>query len=173
MRSVIFAALLLVAVLPARQARVVLPPRFDNTEAPGNTAYGFGPHVAASHVQWLFDSSCFTSQGTGHPILRTRLRWRANGASTVAVGNYRKATVTAVPLKMGDDTISTAQVLPFTFPWVGGSATSIKVCSLGYVLLLPTTATNGEIVTAALLLLDEQARLALAWADGVIGERVR
>ncbi|MBK8979195.1 MAG: hypothetical protein IPM29_25140 [Planctomycetes bacterium] len=81
------------AALPAQQGRVVLPPGYDTTEAPGSTAYGWGQGVNQRRVQWIYDSSYFTSQGIDHPISITRLRWRANGASVVRGGSYAQASV--------------------------------------------------------------------------------
>jgi hypothetical protein len=82
------------AGLPAQQGSVVLPPGYDLTEAPGSTAYGWGQGTVERRVQWIYDSSYFTSQGVDHPIVITRLRWRANGASTVRAGTYSQATLT-------------------------------------------------------------------------------
>lgn len=93
MRFAFVSSFVLACALSAQQASIVIPPQYANTEAPGGTAYGWGLGTAQSHVQWIYDSSYFTSQGIDHPILITRLRWRANGASTVASGVYSQATL--------------------------------------------------------------------------------
>lgn len=80
-------------LVSAQQGRLVIPPEYTNTEAPGGTAYGWGQGTAQRRVQWIYDSSYFTNNGIDHPILINRLRWRANGASTVASGTYSNATL--------------------------------------------------------------------------------
>ena len=87
------AALAPVARLVAQQATFVVPPEYATAEAPGGTGFGWGQGTTQRRVQWIYDSSYFTSNGVDHPILIRRLRWRANGASTVAAGTYSTATL--------------------------------------------------------------------------------
>lgn len=339
------------SLLSAQQGRLVVPPEYTEVEAPGGTAFGWGQGQTARHVQWIYDSSYFTNNGVDHPILITRLRWRANGANTVVAGTYANATLTlasatvdcltptttfaanlgpdatvvhsgpvslaaaqgatpnnwfvdlplqtpflydptlgadlvtdfvvpassltgsspihdavfngsatpplnilggrvqatsttattgailsgglivlevgydyppgvaygqsygngcydkyltwyeqfgagafdlqnrsvqmtyagslyivdtgnspwvaptSTPLTMGDDTISPPLQLPFTFPYVGGTTSALQVCSNGYILLQPTTATNGQFAPSSAALLAGPARLLPAWTD--------
>ncbi len=80
-------------VLVAQQGRLVVPPEYAAAEAPGSTGFGWGQGTAQRRVQWIYDASYFTNAGVDHPILITRLRWRANGASVVAPGTYSNATL--------------------------------------------------------------------------------
>ncbi|MEY3161010.1 MAG: hypothetical protein RIT25_1001 [Planctomycetota bacterium] len=339
------------ALLTAQQGRLVVPPEYTSTEAPGSTGFGWGQGTTQRRVQWIYDSSYFTNNGVDHPILVNRLRWRANGASTVATGTYSTATVSlasaavdclspsttfasnlgpdlttvysgtvtvaagqgltpnnwyvdlqlqtpflynptlgadlvteitiptgsltgstpihdaafnssatpplnilggrvqsttatattgttlvgglvvlefgfdyppgvangqrygngcydtamswyelfpnggfdlanagvrmtsagntylvggptgtwftpvAAPLAMGDDTISPTQLLPFNFPYFGGTTSTVQVCSNGYLLLVPTTATTGQFNATSAALLNGPVRFAPAWTD--------
>lgn len=338
-------------LVSAQQGRLVIPPEYTDTEAPGGTAYGWGQGTTQRRVQWIYDSTYFTNNGIDHPIRITRLRWRANGASTVPSGTYSNATLAlasaavdclspsttfasnlgpdlttvyagpvsvaagqglspnnwfvdlqlqvpflydptlgvdlvtdftvpagvltgstanhdavfngsatpplsilggrcqatnatattgttlvggliilevgfdypagvangqpygngcydtatswyelfpnggfdlsnagvrmtsagntylvsgstgtwftpvAAPLAMGDDTISPTQLLPFTFPYFGGTTSTVQVCSNGYVLLVPTTATTGQFNPTSAALLNGPVRFAPAWTD--------
>jgi hypothetical protein len=95
MKSLAFVVLSLGAagLLPAQQATFVVPPDYTAAEAPGSTGFGWGQGTTQRRVQWIYDSSYFTNNGVDHPIRITRLRWRANGASTVAAGTYSNATL--------------------------------------------------------------------------------
>ena len=48
------------------------------------------------------------------------------------------------PGQMTDDSTSVACTLPFSFPFVGGSTTTIHANTNGYIVLAPTTVTGGD-----------------------------
>lgn len=91
--ALVLAVLGCAGLLAAQEGRIVVPPEYADAEAPGSTGFGWGQGAAQRRVQWIYDASYFTNQGVDHPIRITRLRWRANGASTVASGAYGNATL--------------------------------------------------------------------------------
>lgn len=70
----------------------------------------------------------------------------------------------AAPFAGADDGLSAALTLPFTFPYVGGSTTQIKMCTNGFV-WLDATQTSTDFSPSASELLTLAPRLAPAWTD--------
>jgi hypothetical protein len=71
----------------------------------------------------------------------------------------------ATPAAMTDDTMSGPQVLPFTFPFPGGSASVMHVTVNGFVHLGPTTLTTGDFTPTAAEMHTLQPRLFTMWGD--------
>lgn len=71
----------------------------------------------------------------------------------------------AVPGPMTDDTMSGALVLPFVFPFAGGSTNVVHACVNGFVVLGPTGATTGDFTPTAAELHGQLPRLFALWGD--------
>jgi len=67
-----------------------------------------------------------------------------SGTPMVPVTGTALLTNAATPAVMGDDTMSQALVLPWAFPFVGGSTSTIHANSNGYIALAPTNLVGGD-----------------------------
>lgn len=72
---------------------VVIPQVCAAAEGSSSTAYPWGRGNAQIRVQYIYDSTHFTSQGVTYPILINQLSWRANGATVTAGYTYGNASV--------------------------------------------------------------------------------
>ncbi len=68
-------------------------------------------------------------------------------------------------LAVTDDTMAEAFVLPFAFPFPGGSTSVLHACANGYLVLGATTATTSDFTPTATELLAQAPRLCPLWAD--------
>jgi len=66
------------------------------------------------------------------------------GAAMVPVTGVALLNNAAVPAVMGDDAMSQACTLPWAFPYVGGTTTTIHANTNGYISLVPTTVAGGD-----------------------------
>jgi len=73
-------------------------------------------------------------------------------------------TPTSADLALTDDSLSPAITLPFTFPFAGGSTSSIKVCSNGFV-WLDGVQTSTDLSATVAELLGLAPRIACFWRD--------
>lgn len=88
-------------------------------------------------------------------------------------GSYRIAQCTsgcfdtnfANNLGLGDDALATGMNLGFTFPFCGGSTTSVDVCSNGFVWLVSGSTTSADFSPTADEFLNGPARIAALWMD--------
>lgn len=71
----------------------------------------------------------------------------------------------AVPGPMQDDSISAPLVLPFAFPFPGGSTNVVHAAANGYVVLGPTTAATDTTTPGSGALVSGEPRLAPLWCD--------
>ncbi|MEY4674474.1 MAG: hypothetical protein RL148_2258 [Planctomycetota bacterium] len=91
-----------------------------------------------------------TRSGSGYQVTRnTAAAWRAP---------------TAANLALGDDALSAALTLPFTFSYPGGSTTQVRICSNGYV-WLNGTSTVADFTPTVGELVGDAARIAPLWMD--------
>src|SRR5688572_13629036 len=88
------ATALAAAIVPA-QFQIVVPAGTATTEANSSNAFPWGRGGGGIRIQNLYDSTNFTSQGVGYPILIDRLRWRVQSANlqTWVATSYQQATV--------------------------------------------------------------------------------
>lgn len=89
----------------------------------------------------------------------------AGNAYVVGQGTGAWVAPVAAPLVLANDGVSPPQLLPFVFPYLGGTASAVQVCANGYLLVQPTTATTGQANPALGSLLTGPARFAPAWTD--------
>ncbi len=66
------------------------------------------------------------------------------GAPFFPIGGTPLLSNSATPGVIGDDAMSQACTLPFSFPFVGGSTTVVHANSNGYIALAPTTSLGGD-----------------------------
>ena len=86
----------------------------------------------------------------------------ANGDYTVGTGTAAYQTPSGTNLMLGDDAQAIV-TLPFTLPYPGGSTTSVRVCSNGFV---SPGGNNGTLwIPFTSLLLNQYPRWAVAWHD--------
>ncbi len=78
----------------------------------------------------------------------------------------------ATPAAMTDDTMSGPQTLPFTFSFPGGSTSVIHICTNGFVVLGPTTATTGDFTATPAEMHSQLPRLFTLWADWMASTNV-
>src|SRR5688572_8446249 len=81
-----FAIMLAAAALTATataQFTLVTPSGYANAEGGANNAFPWNRGASSTRIQFLIDSSHFTSQGVTYPIIISQLRYRAD-AATVA-----------------------------------------------------------------------------------------
>jgi hypothetical protein len=86
------------------------------------------------------------------------------GGLTVTPGGTQWFTPVAADLNLGDDTVSAPQTLPFTFPYPGGSATSIYIGSNGHIGLNATGASTSGYPTPTSFI-AAGATLSPFWTD--------
>lgn len=72
---------------------VVIPAICAAAEGASSTAYPWGRGIGQIRVQYVYDSTHFTSQSINSPIIINQLRWRANGAAVTAGYTYGNTTV--------------------------------------------------------------------------------
>jgi hypothetical protein len=80
-------------VVPA-QSTLVAPPGLDIAEGDSNNAFPWNRGNASMRIQFVYDSSTFTSQGVTTPIRITRLRYRADAlTSSWSGGSYGRVQI--------------------------------------------------------------------------------
>lgn len=94
------------------------------------------------------------------------------GAPMVPVTGVALLNNAATPAVMADDAMSQACTLPWAFPYVGGTTTTIHANTNGYISLVPTTVTGGdfsptipEMVTTSTSIHSGLPRLFPCWYD--------
>ncbi|MBL8727731.1 MAG: hypothetical protein JNM25_04825 [Planctomycetes bacterium] len=109
--------------------------------------------------------SCVASfyESPGFDLANTKIKLAYNGgAYSVGVSTNSFVAPTGGDLNMGDDTESTF-ALPFTLNYPGGSTTTLRICSNGFI---SPGASNGTGYTPSVSgFLGGSPRLALAWRD--------
>lgn len=68
-------------------------------------------------------------------------------------------------LNLTDDSLAVGMNLGFTFPYCGGSTTSVDVCSNGFVWLVSGSSTSADFSPTEAEFLNNPARLAPLWMD--------
>jgi len=135
--------------------------KFGYTEPPNvahKTNYGTGCYNAYRSFYENFNANTFD-------LNNTTVTLTPNGSGGYVVTSAPGAVITppvSVGLGMGDDTISSV-ALPFSFPFPGGSTSTIDACSDGY-LWLGLNA-NADFSPTAAELLAQTSRIAAAWTD--------
>lgn len=125
----------------------------------------------------VYGSGCYTSYRSfyeqfpgavdlaGTASSTSTLAMAPNGAGyTVSAGPNAWFTPTSANLGLTDDSLSSARTLPFSFPFPGGSTTSLRVCSNGFV-WLNGTSTDTDYTPTVAELCANPARLAALWTD--------
>jgi hypothetical protein len=137
--------------------------RFTYTAVPGsgfNTTLGQGCGRQARSFYEVFPASSNDLSGQTVTMLQN-----ANGGYDVATTAGSALTPpTTTGLALGDDVVSPAIVLPFTFDYPGGSTNTIYVDSNGSI-LLGATGTSTNTATAAALLNGTVPRICPAMTD--------
>lgn len=72
----------LLAATASAQFTLVTPNGYASAEGGTNNAFPWNRATASTRIQFLIDSSHFTSQGVTYPILISQLRYRADAATT-------------------------------------------------------------------------------------------
>ena len=141
-----------------------------------NTLGGGGGTVAAATP---YGTGCYTSYGAYAQTFGAASPFDLSGNATTAVvvnhapiangytvqsGANAWFTPVAANLALGDDALSAAITLPFTFTYPGGSTTQIRICSNGFV-WLNGTSTATEYQPTVTSLAAGPARLAPLWMD--------
>jgi hypothetical protein len=135
--------------------------------APGDLAaaspYGAGCNdTSLSYYESLGVQQWDLSGTAGAP---NSIRMTPTGTGyTVSQGSNGWFTPASADLALGDDALSAAQALGFSFPYPGGSTTDILVCSNGFA-WLDTTQTAATFAGTPTRLLGEAPRLAPLWHD--------
>jgi len=93
MNKLLCSSLILAMAASAVAQSVVIPNGTATTEGASSTAYAWGRGTSQIRVQYVYDSTHFTSQGITYPILINQLSFRANGAATTAGYTYNNAIV--------------------------------------------------------------------------------
>jgi hypothetical protein len=137
--------------------------RFTYAPVPGsafNTTLGQGCYTRARSFYEVFQASA--NDLTGQTVTMVR---NVDGGYDVTTTAGGSVTAPILPgLALGDDEVSPAVVLPFTFDYPGGSTDTIYVDSNGSV-LLGATGTSTNTATAASLLNGTVARICPAMTD--------
>jgi hypothetical protein len=127
------------------------------------TSYGIGCYTTAGAFGQTFAASTFDLAGTATTTVG--ISFVPNGGGyTVQSGPNAWFTPVAANLNLGDDAVSAALNLPFTFSFPGGSTTQVRMGSNGFLWLNGTTTTTDYTPTAAELGAGV-ARFAPAWMD--------
>ncbi|GAB4150831.1 MAG: hypothetical protein Fur0037_19470 [Planctomycetota bacterium] len=102
----------------------------------------------------------------GNPTGVNSLLFTPNGSGGYVVSQGSNAWFAPVSadLALGDDQVSPAQTLPFSFPFPGGSTSAVGLCSNGY-LWLDGTSTTADWSPTVAELLGQAARIAPHWCD--------
>ena len=135
--------------------------------APGDlasaTPYGAGCNDTALSFYENLGVQLWDLSGTaGSP---NSVRMTPTGAGYVVTpGSNAWFTPTSADLALGDDALSAAQPLGFSFPYPGGITTDILVCSNGFA-WLDTAQTAATFAGNPTRLLGEAPRLAPLWHD--------
>jgi len=88
-------ALLGFASLASAQS-LFLPTGAGTAEGPSSTGWPWNRNALAVRIQYIYDSTHFTGQSVGFPILVTGAKWRANASSTTWAGTtYNNVEVSA------------------------------------------------------------------------------
>lgn len=140
----------------------VLVPGSGGTVATA-TPYGAGCYGTEGAFAQTFAASTFDLSGTATVTVGRSFVPIANGF-TVQAGPNAWFTPVSANLGLGDDAISAALTMPFTFNFPGGSTTQVRMCSNGYLWLNGATTTVDFSPTAAELA-SGGARFAPAWMD--------
>ncbi|MEO6594749.1 MAG: hypothetical protein ABIP94_08350 [Planctomycetota bacterium] len=106
------------------------------------TSYGTGCYVASRAFYELFASAAFDLDNTSMRLVRTGSVYTAQAA-----GSFVAPTGAATVLALGDDAFTTVN-LSTPFPYIGGSTSTLEVCSNGFVSAatgngFPTTPTSA------------------------------
>jgi len=122
-------------------------------------SYGSGCYSSRDGAFYeLFNAGLFDLSNTSFQMLYT-------GASYLVMpGSSNWFTPVAAGIALTDDSVSTAQALGFTLPFVGGSTTDVWISSNGFVFLEASTA-NGCCIGSSATLLAHEPRVAAIWGD--------
>jgi hypothetical protein len=158
-------------------ASVVL---FDISGGPGGTpvivaasaqSYGGGCYNVTRAYAEQFDAPVGTNFDLGGGLTMVPDVAGAPSSYVVVPGASGYYTPTGSPVTtaalgvMGDDSMSGALNLPFSFPYVGGSTNVIHVTSNGYIQLGATTLTTGDFSPTLAEVGSGPARLMPYWHD--------
>jgi hypothetical protein len=127
------------------------------------TSYGNGCYTSTASFAQTFLPNTFDLSGTATSTVGISFVPITNGYTLQSGPNLWFAPV-AANLNLGDDALSAALNLPFTFNFPGGSTTQLRMCSNGFVWLNGTSTITDFSPTAAELAAGP-ARLAPAWMD--------
>jgi hypothetical protein len=129
------------------------------------TSYGTGCYTRFGSFAQTFGNNAIDLAGTATTSNVIRLQPLAgNTGFDVQVGANAWFAPVAANLGLGDDALSAALTLPFSFPFPGGSTTQVRMCSNGFV-WLNGTSTAAEYQPTAALLVSGASRLAPIWMD--------
>jgi len=138
-----------------------------DTRTPGvyatATSYGTGCYTTWGAFAQTFAASTFDLGGTAITTVTVALQPIANGY-TVQAGPNAWFTPVSANLGLGDDAVSAAITLPFSFPYPGGNATQMRMCSNGY-LWVGGAQTLADYSPTLAELASGAARFAPAWMD--------
>ena len=132
--------------------------------AASTSAYGTGCYTRYATFFETFAGAGFDLGGTA--TVTNSLVLTRSGAGYQVTRNQASAwfAPTSANLTLTDDSVSAALNLPFTFSFVGGSTTQVRICSNGYVWLNGTSTTADFSPTAGELVAG-LPRLAPLWMD--------
>ncbi|MFM1874253.1 MAG: hypothetical protein RL398_3675, partial [Planctomycetota bacterium] len=137
---------------------------FTYTPAAGYASaapYGVGCYNKASTVYESFVGNCDLA---GSPTNSIRFVQNGNGGFTAIPGSNAWFTPTSADLLLGDDTLSAALALPYTFPFGSTPTASVKMASNGY-LWIRDTETSSDLSPTVSELLTLGPRIAPFWTD--------
>lgn len=127
------------------------------------SAYGTGCYTTNGTFYEAFASGAFDLSGTTTTTNTLLMTPVANGYQ-VTQGANAWFTPTAANLALGDDALSSARTLPFSFAYPGGTTTQIRMCSNGFIWLNGTSTGTDYSPTIAELCSD-LPRLCPLWMD--------
>jgi hypothetical protein len=125
----------------------------------------------------VYGTGCYTSQASFYEQFAGAVDLAGTVSTTASVGLTRVGTgytvqagpnawftPTSANLGLTDDSLSAARTLPFTFAFQGGSTTSVRLCSNGF-LWLNGTSTDTDYTPSIAELCSGPARIAALWTD--------
>lgn len=129
------------------------------------TSYGVGCYTSYGSFAQTFAANTIDLTGTASVANVISLQPLAgNTGFNVQTGANAWFTPVAANLGLGDDAVSGVLALPFVFPFPGGAATQVRMCSNGY-LWLNGTSTAAEYQPTTASLVGSASRLAPLWMD--------
>ncbi len=129
-KLVVSAAVMAVNIVALDAQQITVPAVFANTEG-GSTVNVW--RASANRVQCLYDSTNFTSQNTGQPILINRVQFRLAGGLATAIVTYPSVEIhlqnAAVDFVAPSATFAANRSAPLGTPNFSGPVTTLAVTS--------------------------------------------